>query len=177
MCIRDRACLLCLALAWSGLGLSCLSCLSCWTRPRQGRQDRQDRPRPDQAKARHNKQASQAHHCCCLLLNPENCQISKISISDFNPPGSGGRWWPLLRRFLYNQVLGRGLMGSWLDSGLPLARSGGHILTKYYQLSSNAHFCHKIFAMFVKHSFFHKIFAILTKYSPWKGPWEPWGGP
>ena len=73
------ACLLCLALAWSGVGLSCLPCLGlvqqqqpaafggrrrlrrrcccCWTRPRQGRQDR---PRPDQAKARHNKQASQA---------------------------------------------------------------------------------------------------------------------
>ena len=72
------AALLCLALAWSGLGLSCLPCLGlvqqqqqrrrsrrrppkaagccCWTRPRQGRQDR---PRPDQAKARHNKQASQ----------------------------------------------------------------------------------------------------------------------
>ena len=71
-------CLLCLALAWSGLGLSCMHCLGlvqqqqpaafggrrprrhcccCWTRPRQGRQDR---PRPDQAKARHNKQASQA---------------------------------------------------------------------------------------------------------------------
>ena len=72
------ACLLCLALAWSGLGLSCLPChglvqqqqqrrrnhrrppkaagCCCWTRPRQGRQDR---PRPDQAKARHNKQASQ----------------------------------------------------------------------------------------------------------------------
>ena len=69
-------CLLCLALAWSDLGLSCLPCLglvqqqqqrrrscrwlpkaagcSCWTRPRQGRQDR---PRPDQAKARHDKQA------------------------------------------------------------------------------------------------------------------------
>ena len=65
------ACLLCLALAWSGLGLSCLPCQQqqpaafggrrrlrrrcccCW-------QGRQDRPRPDQAKARHNKQASQA---------------------------------------------------------------------------------------------------------------------
>ena len=35
-------------------------CCCCWTRPRQGRQGRQDRPRPDQAKARHNKQASQA---------------------------------------------------------------------------------------------------------------------
>ena len=69
------ACLLCLALAWSGLGLSCLPCLGlvqqqqpaafggrrrlrrrcccCW-------QGRQDRPRPDQAKAGHNRQASQA---------------------------------------------------------------------------------------------------------------------
>ena len=69
------SCLLCLALAWSGLCLSCLPCQQqqqrrrsrrrppkvagccCWTRPRQGRQDR---PRPDQAKARHNRQASQA---------------------------------------------------------------------------------------------------------------------
>ena len=69
------ACLLCPALAWSGLGLSCLPCQQqqpaafggrrrlrrrcccCWTRPRQGRQDR---PRPDQGKARHNRQASQA---------------------------------------------------------------------------------------------------------------------
>ena len=73
------ACLLCPALAWSGLGLSCLPCLGlvqqqqqrrrsrrrppkaagccCWTRPRQGRHDR---PRPDQAKARHDRQASQA---------------------------------------------------------------------------------------------------------------------
>ena len=69
------ACLLRRALAWSGLGLSCLPCLGlvqqqqqrrrsrrqppkaagccCWTRPRQGRQDG---PRPDQAKAKHNKQ-------------------------------------------------------------------------------------------------------------------------
>ena len=72
---RLLACLLCLALAWSGLGLSCLPCQQqqpaafggrrrlrrrcccCWTRPRQ---DRRDRPRPDQAKAGHNRQASQA---------------------------------------------------------------------------------------------------------------------
>ena len=32
----------------------------CWTRPRQGGQGRRDRARPEQAKARHNKQASQA---------------------------------------------------------------------------------------------------------------------
>ena len=79
------ACLLCPALAWSGLGLPCLPCLPClglvqqqqpaafggrrrlrrrccccWTRPRQGGQGRQDRPGPDQAKAGHNRQASQA---------------------------------------------------------------------------------------------------------------------
>ena len=69
------ACLLCPVLAWSGLRLSCLPCQQqqqrrrsrrrppkaagccCWTRPRQGRQGR---PRPDQAKAGHNRQASQA---------------------------------------------------------------------------------------------------------------------
>ena len=37
----------------------------CWTRPRQGGQGRRDRARPEQAKARHNKQASQAKHCFC----------------------------------------------------------------------------------------------------------------
>ena len=38
----------------------------CWTRPRQGRRER---PRPDQAKARHNKQASQAKG---LVFGSEN---------------------------------------------------------------------------------------------------------
>ena len=63
------ACLLCLALAWSGPGLSCLLCQQqqqrrrsrrrppkaagccCWTRPRQGRRGRQDRPRLAYARA------------------------------------------------------------------------------------------------------------------------------
>ena len=94
------ACLLCLALPWSGLGLSCLHCLGlvhqqqpaafggrrrlrrhcccCWTRPRQGRQDR---PRPDQAKARHNKQASQAKSG-----NPGNLASSVSKMESFSNP-------------------------------------------------------------------------------------------
>ena len=69
------ACLLCPALAWSGLGLPCLPCLGLVQQQQQRRrsrrrppkaagcccwQGRQDRPRPDQAKAGHNRQASQA---------------------------------------------------------------------------------------------------------------------
>ena len=49
------ACLLCPALAWSGLGLSCLPVLPCLAKT-----GRQDRPMPDQAKAGHNRQVSQA---------------------------------------------------------------------------------------------------------------------
>ena len=37
--------------------------------------------------------------------------------------GSGGRLWALLRIFLYNKVLGRGLMGSRVAPGPSLARS------------------------------------------------------
>ena len=87
------ACVLCLALAWSGLSLSCLPCLGlvqqkqqrrrrscrrppkaagccCWTRPRQSRQDG---PRPDKAKARHHKHASQ--ECASAAWNPKGRQI------------------------------------------------------------------------------------------------------
>ena len=42
--------------------------------------------------------------------------------------GSFGRWRALLRRILYNQVLGRGLMWSRVVSPPPLARSRVEIL-------------------------------------------------
>ena len=64
------ACLLCLALAWSGLGLSCLPCQQQQRRRSRRRppkaagcccwQGIQDRPMPDQVKAMHDNQASQA---------------------------------------------------------------------------------------------------------------------
>ena len=66
-----------------------------------------------------------------IFLNPEKCQIFNIWVCRFNPPGSGGRWWALLRIYLYNKVLGTGLMGSHMDSGLPLARSRSVFRTKY----------------------------------------------
>ena len=89
------ACLLCLALAWSGLGLSCLPCQQqqpaafggwwrlrcrcccCW-------QGRQDRPRQDQAKARHNKQASQAK--AGWALGPGPCAGGRRAVVPTRPP-------------------------------------------------------------------------------------------
>ena len=91
LCVRNTGTspwlgwLACCALPWLGLAWACLACLAylaldhcsnntrppsaagccCCSSSRQGRQGRQDRPRPEQAKARHNKQASQAKHCFC----------------------------------------------------------------------------------------------------------------
>ena len=53
----------------------------------------------------------------------ENGHIFNFWVCGLKILGSGGRWWALLRRFLYNQVLGRGLMGSRVSPGPPLARS------------------------------------------------------
>ena len=114
------ACLLCLTLAWSGLSPSCLPCLGlvqqqqpaafggqrrlrhrccccCWTRSRQGRQDR---PRPDQAKARHNKQASQAKAAILdqkfdFLFSSQNRPKSAPRA----PGGPGGPWGTLFPIF------------------------------------------------------------------------------
>ena len=131
--------LACCALPWLGLAWVCLACLAlAWSsnnnRPpsaaaapqlmlllnqakaRQARQARQAQARPSQGKAQQASQPSQG-------LNPENCQISNFLICHFNPPGSGGRWWPLLWQILYNQVLGRGFMGSQVDSTSQLVKS------------------------------------------------------
>ena len=73
----------------------------------------------------------------------ENDRFFNFWVCHFNPPGSGRRWWALLRIPLYNQVLGRGLMGSRVDPGPPLARSRVNILAKYGQ----------IFVIYAKYSF------------------------
>ena len=108
------ACLLCLALAWSGLSLPCQQqqpaafggrrrlrrrCCCCWTRPRQGRRGRQDRPRPDQAKARHNKQASQAKAAILdqnldLFFPAQNCPKRALG-ARWGPGGPWGPYCPL----------------------------------------------------------------------------------
>ena len=56
---------------------------------------------------------------------PESWKLPNFQYLDFvfNAPRSGGRWWALLWRSLYNKVLGRGFMGSKMDSDTPLARS------------------------------------------------------
>ena len=68
MCIRDRAwaCLACLALAWSSNNSGGAAAeggqllLLDQAKARQAGKTGRTKPRPDQAKARHNKQASQA---------------------------------------------------------------------------------------------------------------------
>ena len=69
--------------------------------------------------------------------------------------GSGGRWWALLRRFLYNQVLGRGFMGSRMSPGPPLGKFGSKLwflAETTFSLGNNnpggvalvtAHACHR----------------------------------
>ena len=110
-----------------------------------------------------------------------------LSIQDI---WSGGRWQALLRKFLYNQVLGRGLMGSWMDSGPPLARSRGHIWTKHSLCSQNVRNFHQIFSLegpwraqlarYVSDAFQNApdmpISAIYQQLSPWS-PWGPMGPP
>ena len=125
------ACLLCPALAWSGLGLSRLSCrpclglvqqqqqqrhsrrlppkaagCCCWNMPRQGRQDR---PRADQAKARHNKQARG------VLAEPGTPRDPKSHI--LPPIGS------LSNRFGHSRWGSMQTFGADLARGFPLPQS------------------------------------------------------
>ena len=108
------ACLLCLALAWSGLGLSCLPCLGLVQQQQQRRrsrrrppkaagcccwQGRQDRPRPDQAKAGHNRQASQAKAGVPISKGPKWSQVGPsgpkwAQVGPKGPQGapSGPKW-------------------------------------------------------------------------------------
>ena len=101
---------------------------------------RQDRPGPDRAKAGHNRQES-----CHIMAqgalgppnpffgpwsNPENHKIFNFLVFEFKILGSGGRWRALLWKFLYNRVLGTGLMGSQVASAPQVARSGVEIWGK-----------------------------------------------
>ena len=63
------------------------------------------------------------------LPNPGFGHFFNFWVCHFKILGPGARWWALLWKFLYNQVLRRGLMGSRVDSGPPLARSGGWSLS------------------------------------------------
>ena len=63
------------------------------------------------------------------LPNPGFGHFFNFWVCHFKILGPGARWWALLWKLLYNQVLRRGLMGSRVDSGPPLARSGGWSLS------------------------------------------------
>ena len=63
-----------------------------------------------------------------ICPNSEKGPIFRFGVLGLKILGSGGRWWALLRISLYNQVLGRGLMGSRVAPEPPLARSRVKIL-------------------------------------------------
>ena len=62
-----------------------------------------------------------------------------VFVSEFHAPYSDERWWALLVKYLYNRVLRRGVLTSWVDLRPQLARSSPkkQFSVRSIQLSGN----------------------------------------